>query len=200
MRSRRRLPWYKQIWWENIYENYKKAFSYFLFIICCLTLLILGGIKLHNYIKECQELDAYCEELFAKMDAEKAEREAKRKAEYESWKNNPNNALQISLRQAEYRKAQKEELKKRSENYYKVGDKIVIENPEVLIKYGDSYIPDRIGVDVVRGFTEGGNIIGDKGTYGRDYIRKPTSDSEYRELVYMKLSGKLASPSDFFRG
>ena len=191
MKSRRRLPWYKQIWWENIYYNYKKAFNYFLLIVCCLTLLILGGIKLHNYIKECQELDTYCEELFAKMDAEKAEKERKHKEDYEKWKNNPNNGYLSSLRQAEYRKAQKEELKKRSDNYYKIGDKIVIMDLNTAINYQGKLIPDRIGVDIVREIKANGMIIGDKGSYGRDYIRKPFSKSEFRELLNMELNGKL---------
>ena len=36
-----------------------------------------------------------------------------------------------------------------------------------------------------------GLIVGDKGSYGRDYIRKPTSNTEFRELLNMELSGKL---------
>lgn len=189
MRRSRRLPWYKQIWWDN--DNNKKFYAYVALIICIIIGIILGGYQLNSYLKKRQVEEKEYQIMMEKLETERQEKERKRRKDYEKWKNNPNNGYLSSLRQAEYRKAQKEELKKRSENYYKVGDKIVIENPGVLIKYKDTYIFDRIGTDIVRGITEYGNIIGDKGTYGRDYIRKPFSKSEFRELLDMELNGKL---------
>ena len=189
MRSRRRLHFWQQIWWDN--DNNKKFYVYVALVLCIITGIILGGYQLNSYLKKRQVEEKEYQVMMERLETERQEKERKHKEEYERWKNNPNNALQSSLRQAEYRKAQKEELKKRSENYYKVGDKIVIMDLDTAINYQGKLIPDRIGVDVVRSFTKAGSIIGDKGTYGRDFIRKPFSKSEYKELLNMELNGKL---------
>ena len=188
-RRKRRTGLLNEIWWDN--ENNKKFYAYVALVICIIIGIILGGYQLNSYLKKKQVEEKEYQIMMEKLETERQEKERKRREEYESWKNNPNNGYLSSLRQAEYKKAIKEELKEIENKSYKIGDKIVIENPGVLIKYKDTYISDRIGTDIVRGITEYGNIIGDKGTYGRDYIRKPTSPTEFKELVNMELNGKL---------
>lgn len=190
MRSRRRrLPWYKQIWWDN--DNNKKFYAYVLLVICIITVIILGGYQLNSYLKKRQVEEKEYQVMMERLETERQEKERKHKEEYEKWKNNPNNGYLSSLRQAEYKKAQEEESKKRSDNYYKVGDRIVIMDLDTAINYQGKLISDRIGVDTVREIKSNGIIIGDKGSYGRDYIRKPFSKSEFRELLNMELNGKL---------
>lgn len=189
MRSRRRLAWYKQIWWDNKYNQ--KLYAYIVLIICILIGIILSCYQLNSYLKKKQVEEKEYQVMMQRLETERQEKERKHKEEYEKWKSNPNNGYLSSLRHYKYEQAQKEELKRRSDNYYKVGDKIVIMDLDTAINYEGKLISNRIGVDIVREITSNGTIIGDKGSYGRDYIRKPTSNTEFKELLDMELSGKL---------
>ena len=188
-RRKRRTGLLNEIWWDN--ENNKKFYAYVALVICIIIGIILGGYQLNSYLKKKQVEEKEYQIMMEKLETERQEKERKRREDYEKWKNNPNNGYLNSLRQAEYKKAQEEDLKKRSDNSYKVGDKIVIMDLDTVINYQDKLILDRIGVDVVREIKPNGLIVGDRGSYGRDYIRKPFSKSEFRELLNMELSGKL---------
>ena len=193
MRSRRRLPWYKQIWWDNIGYHFKKPFIISIIILCIIAPLGYLGNKGYNWLKEVREVEEYNKIWWANYEKEQAQLKAKRKAEYESWKSNPNNGYEITKRQVELQKQRKQEIEDYYKNRYKVGDKIIVLDLDYYIPYGDSYTADRIDVDVVREIKDNGIIVGDCGTYSRDYIRKPFSKSEYRELLNKKLSGQLLS-------
>lgn len=191
---RRRLHFWQQIWWDN--DNNKKFYAYAALVICILIGIILGSYQLNSYLKKRQVEEKEYQVMMERLETERQEKERKRREDYEKWKNNPNNGYLNSLRHAEYKKAQEEELKKRSDNSYKVGDKIVIMDLGTVINYQDKLILDRIGVDIVREIKPNGLIVGDKGSYGRDYIRKPFSKSEFRELLNMELSGKLTQKEE----
>ena len=193
MRSRRKLHFWQQIWWDNISYHFKKPFIITIIILCIIAPLGYLGNKGYNWLKEAKEAEEYNKIWWANYEKEQAQLKAKRKAEYESWKANPNNAYEITKKQAKLKKQREQEIKDYYKNQYKVGDKIVILDLDYYIPYGNSYIADRIDVDVVREIKDNGIIVGDCGTYGRDYIRKPFSKSEYRELLNKKLSGQLVS-------
>lgn len=191
MRSRRKLHFWQQIWWDN--DNNKKFYAYVALVICIIIGIILGGYQLNFYLKKRQVEEKEYQLMMERLETERQEKETKRKAEYESWKSNPNNGYEITKRQIELEKQRKQEIENYYKNEYKIGDKIIVLDLDYYIPYEDSFIADRIDVDVIRGIKDNGIIIGDCGTYSRDYIRKPFSKSEYRELLNKKLSGQLIS-------
>lgn len=191
MRSRRKLHFWQQIWWDN--DNNKKFYTYIALVICIIIGIILGGYQLNSYLQKRQVEEKEYQVMMERLETERQEKEAKRKAEYESWKSNPNNGYKITKRQVELQKQRNQEIENYYKNEYKVGDKIIVLDLDYYIPYENSFISDRIDVDVIRDIKDNGIIIGDCGTYNRDYIRKPFSKSEYRELLNKKLSGQLIS-------
>lgn len=191
MRSRRKLHFWQQIWWDN--DNNKKFYAYVALVICIIIGIILGSYQLNSYLKKRQVEEKEYQVIMERLENERQKKEAKRKAKYESWKSNPNNGYEITKRQVELEKQRKQEIENYYKNEYKIGDKIIVLDLDYYIPYEDSFIADRIDVDVIRGIKDNGIIIGDCGTYSRDYIRKPFSKSEYRELLNKKLSGQLIS-------
>jgi len=193
MRSRRKdySKWYNQIWRDNIWFHFKKPIIIGILIICSLISLTYLGFKGYNYIQESKKINAEWEIVHQKLLEEREEKERKKKEEYEQWLNSPYNAVKLAKRRAEIEEERKQELKERERKAYKIGDQIIILDLDNAINFQGKLIANRIGVDVVRGFTEYGSIIGDKGTYSRDYIRKPFSKSEFRELLNLELKGEL---------